>query len=90
MGSILRVCVEEEEWKVVYVTDGQECETERVIILRGYLWRSRCAKGVYEAESDYTRLIEFIIKSARKLVVEPPMTVGLRFCFAAFHDVSCD
>ena len=41
------------------------------------------------AESEASLLIEFMIKSARRLVVEPPMTVGLRFCSAAFHDDSC-
>ena len=34
--------------------------------------------------------IEFKIKSARKFVVEPPMTVDLSFCSAAFLDVSPD
>ena len=36
----------------------------------------------------YGHAIELMIKSARKLVVESPMTVGLSSCSAAFHDVS--
>ena len=33
-------------------------------------------------------LIKFTINSAKKLVVEPQVTVGQSFCSAAFHDVS--
>ena len=40
------------------------------------------------ADLDASVLIEFMTKSARKLVVQPPTTVGLWFCFCAFHDVS--
>ena len=36
------------------------------------------------ADLDASVLIEFLTKSARKLVVQPPMTVGLWFCFAPF------
>ena len=37
-------------------------------------------------------MIEFTIKSTKKLLVKPPVTVGLSSCSAAFHDVSlcCD
>ena len=54
--SILHVCVEEEEWEVVSrgAIDGKESETERVIILRGHPWSSRCATGMCEADSDCT------------------------------------
>ena len=46
-------------------------------------WRSKFARGRCEADPDYTRaslflrafFFVFFIKSARKLVVEPPMTV---------------
>ena len=34
--------------------------------------------------------LELAIDSARKLVVEPPATVGLGLCSAALHDVSYD
>ena len=40
------------------------------------------------AKSEASILIEFTIHSAKKLVVEPPVTVGLSFCLAALHDVS--
>ena len=62
-------------------------------------WRSRCAKGTYGVVSDCTPaslkseasvLIKLMTKSARKLVVEPPVTVGLGFCTAAIHDISYD
>ena len=49
----------------------------------------KVCKGMCETDSNHTHasLIQkrqFMIKSARKLVVEPPMMVGLWFCSAAF------
>ena len=97
IGSILHVCVKEEEWEVVSrdAIDGKESETEN---LRGHPWSSRCVKGMFEADSELhprifkseaSILIEVTINSAKKLVVEPPVTVDLSFCLAALHDVSC-
>ena len=34
--------------------------------------------------------VEFTIKSAMKLALEPPTTVGLSLCSTAIHDVSYD
>ena len=40
------------------------------------------------ADPEASVVMEFMIKSARKLVVAPPMTVGLSSCSAAIRDVS--
>ena len=50
----------------------------------GFRLHSRIAK------SEASVLVEFTNKSAMKLVVEPPATVGFGLCSAAIHDVSCD
>ena len=43
--------------------------------------RSRFRLHPRITDSDASVLIEFMIKSARKLVVEPPMTVDLTVAF---------
>ena len=45
---------------------------------------------ILHCESEASIPIELTIDSARKLVVEPPATVGLGLCSAAAHDVSYD
>ena len=50
----------------------------------GFRLHSRIAK------SEASILIEFTNKSAMKLVVEPPATVGFGLCSAAIHNVSHD
>ena len=70
----------------------------RAIILHVYPLRSRCAQECAKRIRLHSHIvcpessifIEFTIKSAMKLVVEPPATVGLGLCSAAIHDVSCD
>ena len=42
------------------------------------------------AKSEASILFELTIDSARKLVVEPPATVGLGLCSGAIPDVSYD
>ena len=55
-----------------------------------------CSAAVRSCQHRYRGVFFFyskkknIIKSARKLVVEPPMTVDVSFCSAAFLDVSHD
>ena len=49
--------------------------------------RSRFRPHPRIAESEAS-FLEFTIKSAMKLLVKPPVTVGLSFCPATFHDVS--
>ena len=80
------------------VVDGKENETPRDHFARISLEIEMCT-GMCKADSDCTHtsfvqnrqfFIEFTIKSAMKLVVEPPATVGLGLCSAAIHDVSCD
>ena len=41
------------------------------------------------AKSEASVLID-LIKSVRKLVVEPPVTVGLGLCSIAIHDIPYD
>ena len=64
-------------------------------------WRSRCATRMCSADPECTQhssipiseapvLFDLTTKSAKKLVVEPPATVGLGLCSDAFHDVSYD
>ena len=64
-------------------------------------WSSRCAKGVCSTDPECTQhssipkseasvLIDLTTKSAKKLVIEPPATVGLGLCSAAIPDVSYD
>ena len=54
--------------------------------------RRECAQWIPSALKNFRQsvLIEFIIESARKSVVEPPETVGPGLCSAASHDTSCD
>ena len=54
--NILRVYVQEEEWKFVYqdAIDGKVNETERVIILRELSLEIEVCKGMCEAYSDRT------------------------------------
>ena len=42
------------------------------------------------AKSEASVLIDLMTKSAKKLMVEPPATVGLGLCSASIHDVSYD
>ena len=98
--NILHIYVQEEEWKFVCqdAIDGKVNETEREIILRELSLEIEVCKGMCEAYSDRTHtsrgviVIEFTIKSTKKLLVKPPVTVDLSSCSAAFHDVSlhCD
>ena len=63
-------------------------ETECANILHKLSLGIEVCKGICEANSDCTHaspnlwrfVFEFTIKSAVNLVVEPPMTVDLRFC----------
>jgi hypothetical protein len=100
-GSTQHVYVREEEWEVVYrdVIDGKESQTECAIVLRGHPVEIEiCERNVLSGfrvhssipKSEASVLIDLTIKSAKKLVVEPPATVGLGLCSAAIHDVSYD
>ena len=91
----------EEEWEVVYrdVNDGKESETECAISLRGHPMEIEvCERNLRSgfrlhariAKSEASVLFKLMTKSARKLVVEPPVTVGLGFCTATIHDISYD
>ena len=86
--------VVEEEWEVIYwlVSDGKESKTYLRSFCTDSSWRSRCARKMCEADSDCTRAslhqrrlfwFLFFNKSARKLLVEPPMTVGLSLTSAS-------
>ena len=61
---------------------------------RIFPWRSRCAKEcakrIPTAPTRRHILFEFTNKSAMKLVVESPATVGLCLCSDALLDVSHD
>ena len=88
MRSTLHVCVGEEEWEVVSgdVIDGKASETERDHFARISLEVELCKRNVRSrsrlhpriAESEASVLCDFATKSAKKLVVEPPVTVDLR------------
>ena len=101
MGNTPHVYVKEEEWEFGcrVVINRKESETECAIILRGHpLEIEVCERTVRSgfrlhsriAKSEASVLIEFTIKSIRKMVVEPPVTAGLGFCSAAIHDVLFD
>ena len=88
-------------WAVVYrdVVDGKESKTECAIVLRALpLEIQVCERNVLSGfrvessipESVASVLIDLMTKSAKKLMVEPPPTVGLGLCSAALHDVSYD
>ena len=49
--------------------------------------RSRFRLHPRIAISETSILFEFTVKSTRKFAVEPPVNVGLDFCYAAIHDV---
>ena len=100
-GRTQHVYVREEEWAVVYrdVVDGKESKTECAIVLRAHpLEIEVCERNVLSgfrvhssiSKSEASVLIDLTIKSAKKLVVEPPATVVLGLCSAAIHDVSYD
>ena len=93
IGSTLHVHVEEEEWEIfievslmekrpAIILCGHPLENEVYIknVSKRFTLRSRIVL------SEASVLIEFMIKSARKLLVKPPVTVGLSFCSAALHD----
>ena len=94
--SLLHVYVKEEKWEVVYriIIDGKrERNRMRDHFARTFRWRSRCAQECAKsciAKSEASFLIELTIDSTRKLVVEPPATVGLGLFSAALLHVSYD
>ena len=66
--NILHVYVQEEERAVVSrdVIDGEESKTVHEIILRGYPWRSRCAKASYmRTTPPNMRDIQFVAMEER-------------------------
>ena len=92
-GRVAVVCRE--------VVDGKERKMNAQLFCAHIRWRSRCAKGMCSADPECTHhssipkseapvLIDLTTKSAKKLVVVPPATVGLGLCSAAIHDVSYD
>ena len=56
LGNTLHVYVKEKKREVISrdVIAGKDSETERLTILRGSPRRSRCAKGMCDADSDCT------------------------------------
>ena len=98
-ASLAHVHVKEEEWEVTYrlVNDGKESKTySRSTCTDFFFWRSKCARGMCEADPDCTRaslvqrrLSSFLlifIMSARKWVVEPPTTVDSSLIVAVVAD----
>ena len=94
-----RLRFKEGEWEVICrgVIDGKESAKPNVwSFCTNTLWSSRCAKEC--AKRIPTASTVFNIRgvnsvwvydhSAKKLVVEPPVSVDPSFCSAALHDVS--
>ena len=92
----IHVHVKKEEWEVIdrLVNDVKESKTYSRSFCMDISWRSKCARGMCEADPDCTRaslshrsvFVFFFISFARKLVVESPMTVDLNLTVAAVTD----
>jgi hypothetical protein len=100
-GTTQHVYVREDLYEIAYreVTDGTESRTEFVIILRGHpLQIELCERNVSSGfrvhstipKSEATTLIDLMVVAARKVMVQPPATVGLGLCSAPISGVSYD
>ena len=96
-ASLVHIHVKE-EWKVIIRPVMEKRAKRSHVIMHGHsFFLATCAGGVCDADSDCTRasLVQtrpsflFFMRSTRKLVVAPPMTVDLSLVVAAVTLAPC-
>ena len=97
IGSTLHVHVKEEEWENFFqqsVSDGkEERKRNRDHFSHTFFWRSKCVKGMCEAESDCTHSSLYQRRQSWVSSRSGPdiggwTTGGLELLFSAIHDAS--
>ena len=83
----IHVYVKEEEWEVIYrpVIDGKESKKYSRSFCTDTSWRSKSRASLVQRRLSFFFCL-FFIKSAMKLVVEPPTTVDLSLIVAVVID----
>ena len=96
MGNTLHVYFKENDWEFISrdVIDGNRKRNRSRDHFARISPEIKVCKGMCEADSDcthasLTQIRQFMIKSARKLVVQPPIEGGSVVLFCCLRDASC-